>query len=66
MKQLIKLKLKAKALYLVVFISFIVSVILLLFISSSYYSQVEVLHYDALKQMVSQTNSSINYSLGVK
>ena len=61
--KVLKHPLKAKALYLVVFITFIISVILLLFISSSYYTQVEVLHYEKLKNLVDANNSLIHFSL---
>ncbi len=64
MNRLFNIKhLPAKALYLVVFISFVVSVILLLFISNSYFSQIEVLKYQHLKKLVDSNNGAINLSL---
>lgn len=53
----------AKALYLVIFISFIVSVILLLLISNSYFNQIEVLKYQHLKKLVDSNNNYINRAL---
>jgi hypothetical protein len=54
---------KGKALYLVIFISFVVSVILLLFIAGSHYNQVEILQYRQLKNLILNTNSAIQYGM---
>ena len=61
---MLKHKVRARAIYLVIFISFISSVILLFFISNNYYTQIETLHYQNLKKMVDACNSLIHYSLG--
>lgn len=48
-----------KSLYLVVFISFILSVFLLLFISNNYYNQVEILYYQNLKTLSDVGRSAV-------
>ena len=54
---------RGNSLYLVIFISFIVSVLLMLLITDNYYSQVEVLHYSSLQKLVDHTNSSVYAAL---
>lgn len=63
LKKLITKHLPAKSLYLVVFISFIISVILLALISNSYFNQIEVLKYQHLKKLIDCNNSAIQLSL---
>jgi hypothetical protein len=58
-----KKELSGNSLYLVVFISFIVAVLLLLLISNSYYSQVEVIRYKAIKEMIDLNRSALLYEL---
>lgn len=52
------------SLYLVLFISFIIAVLLLLLISNTYYIQVETLRYRAIKEMIDLNNSAIYKQLG--
>lgn len=51
--------LRGNSLYLVVFVSFILSVFLLLLISKSYYTQIEILRYQNLKQLIDINNNTI-------